>query len=71
MKKIVVKILVVAGALAAWDLFAKEYFYSWAATQEPLASSTFGTAVLGYLLVLSAASIVAWFLTREKEDVRS
>jgi len=67
MKRVIVKILVVAGALALWDLVLKKYYYDWAATQEPLASSTFGTAFLGYMMVIAAAYLVAWILTREKE----
>ncbi len=70
-KRILIRILVLAGALAVWDLVLKAVYYDWATTQEPLASSAFGTAMLGYGMVLCAAYIAAWFLTREKEEARA
>ena len=66
-KTTVIRILVLAGALAVWDLLLKTPYYDWAGAQEPLASNMFGTAMLGYGTVLSAAWISAWFLTRRKE----
>ncbi len=66
-RRILIRILILAGALALWDLLLKAAYYDWAATQEPLASNSFGTALLGYGLVLGAGWTVAWLLTREKE----
>jgi len=66
-KQTIIKILIFAGALALWDILLKGYYYSWAATQEPLASNTFGTAMLGYLIIITTAWIAAWMLTRDKE----
>ena len=66
-KRTIIRILILAGALALWDLVLKKYYYGWAATQEPLASSTFGTMFLGYMMVIAAAWIAAWFITRERE----
>ncbi len=66
-KRILVRILVLAAALAVWDLLLKAVYYDWATTQEPLASNTIGASMLGYGLVLGTAYTAAWFLTRERE----
>lgn len=66
-KTTIIRILVLAGALAVWDLLLKNPYYDWAETQEPLASSMFGTAMLGYGLVITCAWLIAWLLTRDRE----
>lgn len=59
-QRTIIRILVLAGALAIWDLVLKDPYYSWA-------GESFGTATLGYLAVLSTAWVISWILTRSKE----
>lgn len=58
MKRRIIKILVLAGALAVWDLVLKDLYYSWA-------GESFGTATLGYAAVLGISWGAAWLLTRK------
>ena len=65
-KTTIIRILVLAGALAVWDLLLKTPYYDWAGAQEPLASNMFGTAMLGYgtVFVFCVESVRRTFSSR-------
>lgn len=61
LRESLVKLLVLAGGLAFWDLFLKQFWLGFIQAQ---GVPTFGGVMLGYLMVLAASYLVAHMIIR-------
>jgi hypothetical protein len=58
----VVRLLIVCGALALYDVFIKGLYQQWLASQSM--AYGYGESLLGYLAVMLPAYLAAWLLMR-------
>jgi hypothetical protein len=65
MKRKIVYILVVAAALALWELYLEGLYLKSVGIQNLPGTSVLGVTMVGYVIVLTSATLISYFLTRE------
>jgi len=67
MKRTLVYILVNSFALALWELYLGKLYLDSMGGDDLPETQIFGATMIGYAIVLTTATLVSYFLTRERK----